>query len=139
MPRRTTVIAITGATLGQVSYLEIDASANQSVVGITDLTGTDSEWLFLAISANIDRLVGAASGGAQQHINKSVVADFRVALPGATVRGQFASLVRPMFDDVANLLRANRALRATRDLLLPRLISGEIAVDDLDIQVPEAA
>ena len=30
-------------------------------------------------------------------------------------------------------------LRETRDLLLPRLISGEIDVTDLDIDVPEAA
>ena len=34
MPSGTTVLAITGATLGQVSRIEIEASANQSVVGI---------------------------------------------------------------------------------------------------------
>lgn len=36
MPVHTTVLAITGATLGQVSYTEIETCANQSVVGIYD-------------------------------------------------------------------------------------------------------
>ena len=34
LPKKTTVIAITGATLGQVSRLEIESCANQSVIGI---------------------------------------------------------------------------------------------------------
>lgn len=135
MPRRSTVVAITGATLGQVSFLEIDSSANQSVVGITDASGADCEWLFLTIKTEIDRLLGAASGGAQQHINKADVSEFRVILPDSRARARFASVTRPIFDGVANLLRANRELRATRDLLLPRLMDGEIEVDGLDIAV----
>jgi type I restriction enzyme, S subunit len=139
MPRRTTVVAITGATLGQVSYLEIDASANQSVVGITDTSGADCEWLFLTVKTGVDRLVGAASGGAQQHINKSVVSEFRLVLPDSDVRKRFASVTRPMFDCIANLLKTNRELRAMRDLLLPRLMAGHIEVDDLDIAGEEIA
>jgi type I restriction enzyme S subunit len=38
-----------------------------------------------------------------------------------------------MRDDVA---LANIALRKTRDLLLPRLISGKLSVENLDIQFP---
>ena len=139
MPRRTTVVAITGATLGQVSLLEIDASANQSVVGIADTSGADSEWLFLAVNAGVDRLVGAASGGAQQHINKGVVESFRVVMPGPGVRERFAFLIRPLFDEVAILLRANRTLEVTRNHLLPTLISGHIDVDDLDISTEVVA
>ncbi|GEM_PF-95866 len=37
-----------------------------------------------------------------------------------------------------NLERQNENLRRTRDLLLPRLISGELDVSELDIEVPEA-
>lgn len=38
LPKHTTLVAITGATLGQVSYTEIETCANQSVVGIVDET-----------------------------------------------------------------------------------------------------
>jgi type I restriction enzyme S subunit len=36
--------------------------------------------------------------------------------------------VLPVFRQVADLLEQNQKLRAARDLLLPRLMSGEIAV-----------
>ena len=38
-----------------------------------------------------------------------------------------------------NTILRNQALRRTRDLLLPRLISGEVDVSELDIVVPEEA
>ena len=38
---------------------------------------------------------------------------------------------------VVNLVMRSRALRKTRDLLLPRLISGELDVSDLDIDAVE--
>ena len=38
--------------------------------------------------------------------------------------------------DVSVIARMQARLRATRDLLLPRLISGKLSVEDLDIQFP---
>ncbi|MDP2816060.1 MAG: restriction endonuclease subunit S, partial [Rectinemataceae bacterium] len=97
MPKGTTVLAITGATLGQVSYLEIETTANQSVVGITDLSELYSEWIYLLVSHQIERIVNHASGGAQQHINKEVVNDVQIALPIAPLAKEFKHLVKPMF------------------------------------------
>ncbi len=48
-------------------------------------------------------------------------------------------MVEPLLDNVRNLQRKNTTLRRTRDLLLPRLISGEVDVSELDISVPEEA
>lgn len=53
MPIHTTILAITGATLGQVSYTEIETCANQSVVGIIDEENTTNEFLYLNIYNNI--------------------------------------------------------------------------------------
>lgn len=46
LPAKTTVLAITGATLGQVSLLEIDACANQSVVGIIPNDNLPYEYIY---------------------------------------------------------------------------------------------
>ena len=51
---------------------------------------------------------------------------------GAAVEA-FADDTRPMYRLVTNLTIQNANLRATRDLLLPKLISGEIDVSDLKI------
>jgi len=126
MPRGTTVLAITGATLGQVSYLEIDTAANQSVVGIIDASGLFSEWIYLTIDARIEGIIKHASGGAQQHINKEIVNDVCVAMPPEALAREFKRLVAPIFSLIAKLLFENINLRRTRDLLLPRLLSGQV-------------
>ncbi len=128
MPKGTTVLAITGATLGQVSYLEIETAANQSVVGVVDPSGLYSEWIYLTVTDRIEGIINHASGGAQQHINKEVVNDVLVAPPPAPLAKEFKRLVGPIFREVATLLFKIQNLRRTRDLLLPRLLSGQISV-----------
>lgn len=49
----------------------------------------------------------------------------------------FADTIAPFLEQVEQLKRKNTNLRKTRDLLLPRLISGDIDVSDLDIPIKE--
>lgn len=133
-PKGSVLIAITGATLGQVSRLEIDSCANQSVVGVWDPKDEANEFLYLALSNRIGALIAHASGSAQQHINKAAVERFPILLPPPDVIQNFGTRVRPTFELLANLLHQNDTLRRTRDFLLPRLISGEIDVSELDIE-----
>ena len=65
MPIHTTILAITGATLGQVSYTEIETCANQSVVGIIDEKNTTNEYLYLNIYNNIHSIPLFPDGGIQ--------------------------------------------------------------------------
>ncbi len=51
---------------------------------------------------------------------------------------QYERLVEPMEIQIEDLTRKNSNLRRTRDLLLPKLVSGEVDVSELDIAVPEA-
>ncbi|MDE0472332.1 MAG: restriction endonuclease subunit S [Ekhidna sp.] len=46
---------------------------------------------------------------------------------------RFSDVVIPMLDSIQMMLKKNANLRQTRDLLLPKLISGEIDVSELDI------
>lgn len=128
MPKGTTVIAITGATLGQVSMLEIDCAANQSVVGITDDSRTNTEWLYLTMKERIPELVARATGGAQVHINKDIVNAFEIVVPSKNISDIFRDSVTSMFRQISNLSLQNIKLRTARDLLLPKLMSGEITV-----------
>lgn len=128
MPKHTTVLAITGATLGQVSYTEIETCANQSVVGIVDEKDLYSEYLYLYISNNIWEIIGKATGGAQQHINKDIVNAYHIVLPNDTIIANLKSYIKPIFTKIANLYNQNTKLEEARDRLLPKLMSGEIEV-----------
>lgn len=64
----------------------------------------------------------------RQRAQVSVIGEFSIVLPPSNVVEDFESLVRPTFDQIWTLVRANQRLTKARDLLLPRLMSGQIEV-----------
>ncbi len=133
LPAKTTVIAITGATLGQVSLLEIDSCANQSVVGVVPNSKLPYEFIYPLITANIQELISHQTGGAQQHINKQNVASLPIVIPSKVILKEYTGLVSSMYSSIANNCIENEHLADIRDSLLPRLMSGELDVSALDI------
>ena len=67
-------------------------------------------------------------GAAQPFISQSDARSILVLKPPNVTSRAFANIVRPVFGLRHNLLKHNRNLRSQRDLLLPKLISGEISV-----------
>lgn len=59
-------------------------------------------------------------------LNRTYAHSLKVLIPSATIRSQFEDTVTPMFGQMAKLRIMNEKLRAVRDLLLPRLMSGEM-------------
>lgn len=133
LPEKTTVIAITGATLGQVSLLEIKACANQSVVGILQNSDMPYEFIFPFIKYNILDLISHQTGGAQQHINKQNVEHMHVLKPAKDVLLKYKKTLEPLYKMIAKNCFENIHFAELRDTLLPKLMSGEINVDNVKI------
>jgi type I restriction enzyme S subunit len=66
------------------------------------------------------------SGATVERIPLSKFPTFPINLPPEAVAAKFDGIVQPIFDQVETTRNTNTNLRAQRDLLLPRLISGEI-------------
>ena len=130
LPKKTTVLAITGATLGQVSLLEIDTCANQSVIGVLENTEIPYEYIYPFIKDRIEMLIQHQTGGAQQHINKDNVESLIFLLPAKNVLENYISLVGPMYKRIESQCFENLYLSTLRDTLLPRLMSGELEVPE---------
>jgi type I restriction enzyme, S subunit len=95
--------------------------------------------LYLRDPETKERLLGLSSGVA---IPRIVLKDFKIfSLPLAPtdLQVRFDTHANPMLRQAALLERSNGVLREARDLLLPRLISGEIDVSNLDIGNAEPA
>jgi type I restriction enzyme S subunit len=128
LPKRTTVIAITGATLGQVSLLEISSSANQSVIGILESKELPAEYIYFWIKQSIQNIIAWQTGGAQQHINKQNVNDSLLLIPDKILLQNYLSIIRPFFNKITLNCFENLNLGKIRDFLLPKLMSGKIRV-----------
>jgi type I restriction enzyme, S subunit len=85
------------------------------------------------------RLGGYVSGAALPRIVLKDFRSFPIVVPPAQLLTQFDEVTRPMWLEALLAEELCDRLRATRGLLLPRLVSGQVEVDDLDITVDEAA
>ena len=59
--------------------------------------------------------------------------DIELLCPPADIHSIFAERSNPTFELISILMASNNYLKSTRDLLLPRLISGELDVSELDL------
>jgi type I restriction enzyme S subunit len=66
-----------------------------------------------------------------------VLVKYPVVIPPRQILLHFNDIIQDSIDQIHNLIRRNRNLRRTRDLLLPRLVSGVVDVSDLDIAMDE--
>jgi len=132
MPSGATLLAITGATLGQIARLEMRASGNQSIVGVWSDDVDLNTWLYFAIQSRLETLLARSTGAAQQHVSKGDVEQLAVPLPSQSVLAEFSSVATPLLELAAVTERENLALAATRDALLPQLMSGKLRVRDAE-------
>jgi len=82
---------------------------------------------------------GRAIGTTVLGLAREGVLDFLYARPPRSLMETFEGTARDLYELTQNLLARIALARQTRDLLLPKLISGEIDVSDLDINVGEDA
>ena len=134
LPTRTTVVAITGATLGQMAWLSESMAANQSVVGV--ISRHAPAWMHYALRSETAQLLNWATGGAQQHVNKVAVGSITVPFEQETA-ARFDTQVVPLLGRATSAVRENTTLTAVRDELLPQLMSGRITVKDAEKRVEE--
>lgn len=130
LPKKTTVLAITGATLGQVSLLEIDSCTNQSVIGVLENENTPYEFIYPLINDKIKELISHMTGGAQQHINKNNVEQLEIIVPSDNVMNDYKTISSPIYAQIGINCFESRRLAELRDALLPKLMSGELKVGD---------
>ena len=74
-----------------------------------------------------------SQGTKMPRANWQILTQYPVALPSESILRQFNELMKDVIGCLENAVFRNRLLRRTRDLLLPRLISGGIDVSELEI------
>ena len=93
--------------------------------------------LFTIFSDTFIELATIASKGTKMpRADWGFLKQLELAIPDAKLLKVFQTKFELLFSQIVNLLRANEVLTASRDLLLPRLISGKLSVEHLDIQFP---
>jgi type I restriction enzyme, S subunit len=132
-PANTVLIALYGATIGKLDILTEKAATNQACCAILQKRSAfGKEFAFLTLLLNRDRIIGLRLGAAQQNISQVLLRNFETLRPADDLVTTFSRRAAPLFDGILTFQRQIQNLRQTRDLLLPRLLSGNLNVSDAD-------
>ncbi|HWQ72011.1 MAG TPA: restriction endonuclease subunit S [Desulfitobacteriaceae bacterium] len=119
-----------GFTRGQTSFLLIDTYINQSVIAISG--GIFAVYLFLNLIGRYEELRAISdSSSIRGSITTKMLAGFPMLIPTKDTIKEFSSLIWPLIDQIENNLLESANLAALRNVLLPRLMSGELSFADL--------
>jgi type I restriction enzyme, S subunit len=85
-------------------------------------------YFWLDLPANTQEIRNLNANAAQPGINQAGVKSLHMLVPDKDTLSLFDQMAEPLISQLFNLAKKNNILRQTRDLLLPRLVGGEIEV-----------
>ena len=127
LPPRSILVSCIG-TVGVVALNASVAQTNQQINAIIPRTNLLRYWSFFMAETLRPLLEGVGGGATMPNINKSKFSAIPVVIPSQQMLDQFSSAVAPNIDQIEQLTVINDQLARARDLLLPRLMNGEITI-----------
>jgi len=127
-----TVLLSSRAPIGYLAVAEIPVAINQGFIAMTPKAGTSNIFLLLWASVAKENILSRANGSTFLEISKANFRPIPIVAPSANVMRVFGTLARPLYERIVESARESRTLAALRDEMLPKLISGELRVNDAE-------
>lgn len=121
-------------TIGSIAIVNEDFEYSvKNVIIFKPLTIEYSLFLYYMIKSPSvkEQLLLDSSGTSQKFITLGYIRKVKTVIPEIELIKKYSQLVRPMFEETRNLQQQTQNLKQTRDLLLPRLISGKLKINEL--------
>jgi len=133
-PAMATVVATAGqgATRGQTSILGFDTYINQSTAALlANKALVSNAYLYTDMSGRYDELRAISdSQSSRGSLTTKILADLNIVSPTHPVVSAFTAFADATFEQIFEIERSALTLIDTRKSLLPKLLSGELRVDD---------
>ena len=127
LPPRSILVSCIG-TVGAVAFNASPAQTNQQINSIVPKNDLVRYWAYFMAKELKPLLEGMGGGATMANVNKSKFSRISVVIPSKQLLILFSNFAKPVFDQIENLSISNARLAKARDLLLPKLMNGEIAV-----------
>lgn len=124
-----TVLLSSRAPIGYLAISETPVSVNQGIIAMISETIPNTYILLWTVS-QMDLIKARAGGTTFAEISKSNFRRIPALRPDSRTLAAFGDITRPLFDLIASKQRESALLVKIRDMLLPKLVSGEIRVAD---------
>ena len=114
-------------------YEDKEYALNQRIYRIRPTINVNYVYSFLNSSSTLEKLKGLALGSVQKYVNTNHINDLKIVVPSAEIMNEYSKVVDPVFKRMEENILENRNLEIMRDSLLPKLMNGEIDLDNIEI------
>ena len=132
MPKGT-VLFSSRAPIGYIAIADGEVTTNQGFKSIVPHSNIGTAFVYFFLKNALPIIEGMASGTTFKEISGSAMRAVPTFIPDDISLQFFSSFCDPLFHQQQILERQNRELIALRDLLLPKLMSGELDISNLDL------
>lgn len=119
-------------TGGIVSITPSISMTNQQINTLILKNQNELEFLFFVLKGLKPMIeMFGSTGATMTNLSKGKFENLKLIKPNNLIIDRFCTIAKPVFNEIRNLSEQQIILKQTRDLLLPRLISGKLRVSEL--------
>ncbi len=130
MPKGT-VLFSSRAPIGYIAIAADEVSTNQGFKSVVPKAEIGTAFVYFFLKHNLPIIESMASGSTFKEISSSTMKNIPAVIPDTETLARFRDFCTPLFVQQQILEKQNQSLALLRDNLLPKLMSGEVDVSDI--------
>ena len=128
-----TVLFSSRAPIGYIAIAAGEVTTNQGFKSVIPKSEIGTPFVYFFLKHNFPVIEGMASGSTFKEVSGSTMKNIPAVIPDAETLARFNDFCTPIFAQQRILEEQSQSLAALRDNLLPKLMSGEIDVSDIQL------
>lgn len=132
-----TILMTSRASIGFFALMDKPACTNQGFISVLPKQDSARMFLLFNLLGRVEEMIGLATGATFKEISKKTFRALPVLWPTDTLLNSYEDKTYPLIQQVRLIKKQNQELAKARDLLLPKLMSGQLDVSG--IRLPEKA
>ncbi len=119
------------ATVGELTINIQPATTNQGFITLIPNENLSIHFLYVWLKSNLKKVHNLASGSTFPEISKTDFRNIEVIIATKKVHTEFDNIMNPIFKSIEKNTKEIQSLTELRDTLLPKLMSGELTINEL--------
>lgn len=129
-----TLLMSSRAPIGYLAITQIPVAINQGYIAMLPGGKLPPLYLLMWCQQNMEEIKGQANGSTFMEISKKAFRPMPAINPGSIILDRFIESVIPLFGRVVEGVKESSQLAQLRDTLLPKLLSGELSVENIPVE-----
>lgn len=128
-----TILFSSRAPIGYIAIAQNEVTTNQGFKSVIPNENISTSYMYFLLKNLLPTIEGMASGSTFKEISGAAMKSVPTVMPDADTIQLFSSFCEPVFNEQEILEAENQRLSALRDSLLPKLMSGELDVSNIEL------